>query len=169
MEETEIQTLQSLKEVSGLGISECKSALTQSGGDRAKALRDLLGDNKNKMLELAQEERTPPWALEALAACKYEEVVFAVSKNRSTPKPTKENAYSETTAYSNKQNISDHERQIAELRREITQIKKAYNSLLQSLEKRDKEITDLLGQINKSVNQSSNRPANYVTFSLGDF
>ena len=58
---------------------------------------------------------------------------------------------SETMAFSNKKNISDHDRQIAELRREVVQIKKAYNSLLKSLESRDKELFEILGKINKNV------------------
>jgi chromosome segregation ATPase len=82
---------------------------------------------------------------------------------------TKNEAKQESTAYSNSQNVADHDRQIAELRREVAQIRKAYNSLLLSLEKRDKEVLDLLQELNKNVNQQSRRPANYVSFSLEDF
>ena len=71
--------------------------------------------------------------------------------------------------FSNKKNISDHDRQIAELRKEVVQIKKAYNSLLESLESRDKELFEILGKINKNVNQRSSTSASYITFSLGEF
>jgi chromosome segregation ATPase len=121
------------------------------------------------MLKLAQNEFTATWILESLAKSNIEEVVFAVSKNPSTPKATKAAANQDSTAYSNKQNVADHDRQIAELRREITQIKKAYNSLLISLESRDKEISELLEAINKNSSQRTSRSTSYVTFSIGEF
>jgi len=169
MDEMQSQDLRSLKEVTGAGLSDCKQVLDQCGGDKAKALLEILRENKSRMLELAEDGRAPLWVLEALAESKIEEVVFALSKNRSTPKTIQENADSETMAFSNKKNISDHDRQIAELRREVVQIKKAYNSLLKSLESRDKELFEILGKINKNVNQRSSTSASYITFSLGEF
>ena len=169
MSSIEIQSLQALKEVSGVGVSECKKALTDCGGDMSRALLELLKDQPSKMLQLAQNQRTPVWVLETLAQSKIEEIVFAVSKNSATPKTTKATANQETTVYSSAQNVAAHDRQIAELRREISQIKKAYNSLLHSLESRDKELFELLEVLNKNVNQRSTRPANYITFSLGEF
>lgn len=165
---SEIQQIQILKDVTGIGIADCKRALSECNGDISLALRQLLKPHREKMLELAEDERTPTWVLESLALSKIDEVVYLVSKNPTTPKGIKNEAKQESTTYSNIQNVADHDRQIAELRREIMQIKKAYNSLLQSLESRDKEIYDLLREVNKNLNRSS-RPANYVTFSLGDF
>lgn len=169
MDEMQSQDLRSLKEVTGAGLSDCKQVLNQCGGDKAKALLEILRENKSRMIELAEDGRAPLWVLEALAESKIEEVVFALSKNRSTPKTIKENAASETMTFSNKKNISDHDRQIAELRKEVVQIKKAYNSLLESLESRDKELFEILGKINKNINQRSSTSASYITFSLGEF
>jgi len=169
MGETPYQDLQSLKEVTGAGLSDCNRALNQCGGDKAKALLELLRENKSRMLELAQSERTPLWVLEALANSKIEEVVFALSKNRSTPKTIQGNTELETTAFANKKRISDQDRKIAELQKEVVQIKKAYNSLLKSLESRDKELFEILGKINKNVNQRSSASTSYVTFSFGEF
>jgi chromosome segregation ATPase len=169
MSETQMQDLQALKDITSAGVLECKKALTECEGDKSRALLELLKDDRQKMLKLAQNEFTATWILESLAKSNIEEVVFAVSKNPSTPKATKATANQDSTAYSNKQNVADHDRQIAELRREITQIKKAYNSLLISLESRDKEISELLEAINKNSSQRTSRSTSYVTFSIGEF
>jgi Tfp pilus assembly protein PilO len=121
------------------------------------------------MLKLAQNEFTAAWILESLAKSNIEEVVFAVSKNPSTPNATKATANQESTAFSNKISAADHDRQIAELRREINQIKKAYNSLLVSLESRDKEVFELLQTINKTASHRSISSASYVSFTIGEF
>jgi translation elongation factor EF-Ts len=169
MSETQMQDLQALKDITSAGVLECKKALTECEGDKSRALLELLKDDRQKMLKLAQNEFTAAWILESLAKSNVEEVVFAVSKNPSTPKATKATANQDSTTYSNKQNVADHDRQIAELRREITQIKKAYNSLLISLESRDKEISELLEAINKNSSQRTSRTTSYVTFSIGEF
>jgi chromosome segregation ATPase len=169
MSEVQMQDLQALKDITGAGVLECKKALTDCEGDKSRALLELLKDDRQKMLKLAQNEFTAPWILESLAKSNIEEVVFAVSKNPSTPKATKATANQDSTAYLNMQNVADHDRQIAELRREITQIKKAYNSLLISLERGDKEISELLEAINKNSSQRTTRTTSYVTFSIGEF
>jgi translation elongation factor EF-Ts len=169
MSETQMQDLQALKDITSAGVLECKKALTECEGDKSRALLELLKDDRQKMLKLAQNEFTAAWILESLAKSNIEEVVFAVSKNPSTPKATKATANQDSTAYSNKQNVADHDRQIAELRREINQIKKAYNSLLVSLESRDKEFFELLQTINKNANHRSISSASYVSFTIGEF
>ena len=169
MSTNDIESIQALKDVTGAGVADCKKALIDCAGDISRALLEILKGNTEKMLQLSKSERTPSWVLETLAQSKVDEVVFHVSKNSATPKTTKNEAKQESTTYSNTQNVADHDRQIAELRREVAQIRKAYNSLLLSLEKRDKEVLDLLQELNKNVNQQSRRPANYVSFSLEDF
>jgi hypothetical protein len=169
MSEAQMQDLQALKDITGAGVMECKKALTECEGDKGKALLELLRDDRQRMLRLAQNEFTEVWILESLAKSNFEEVVFALSKNPSTPKATKATANQDSTAYSNKQNVADHDRQIAELRREISQIKKAYNSLLLSLENRDSEICALIETLNKNSTQRTSRTTSYVTFSIGEF
>ena len=170
MSEAQMQDLQELRDITGAGVLECKKALTECEGDKSRALIELLRDDRHKMLKLAQNEFTAAWILESLAKTNIEEVVFAVSKNPSTPKVTKTTANQDSTSYSNKQDIADHNRQIAELRREIIQIKKAYNSLMVSLENRDKEVFELLEIINKSASQRTSRTtSSYVTFAITEF
>lgn len=169
MSETQMQDLQALKDITSAGVLECKKALTECEGDKSRALLELLKDDRQKMLKLAQNEFTAAWILESLAKSNIEEVVFAVSKNPSTPKATKATANQESTAFSNKISAADHDRQIAELRREINQIKKAYNSLLVSLESRDKEVFELLQTINKNASHRSISSTSYVSFTIGEF
>jgi translation elongation factor EF-Ts len=169
MSEVQMQDIQALKDITSAGVLECKKALIDCEGDKSKALLELLKDDRQKQLKLAQSERTSTWILESLAKSNIEEVVYALSKNPSTPKATKATANQESTAYSNKQSAADHDRQIAELRREINQIKKAYNALLISLENRDKEVFELLQTINKNVSHRSTSPASYINFTIEEF
>ena len=161
--------IQKLKELTGYGIIECKNAFSECNGDLSQALRVLLKDSHEKMLELAKDERTPDWVLESLALSTSEEVVYLVSKNPSTPISTKKEAKQDTLNYSNAHKVTDINIQIVELRKEITLIKKAYNSLLQTLENRDKEFYELLGQMNKNINTRTYRSANYTALDFIDF
>jgi hypothetical protein len=169
MSELQMQDLQALKDITGVGVLECKKKLIECEDDKSRALLELLKDDRHKMIKLAQSELTPTWILESLAKSSIEEVVFAISKNRSTPNATKATANEESTAFSNKQSAAVQDRQIAELRREINQIKKAYNSLLISLESRDKEVFELLQTINKNVSHRTSRSTSYVSFTIGEF
>ena len=105
MSEVQMQDVKALKNFTGAGVLECKKALTDCEEDKSRALLELLKDDRQKMLKLAQNQFTEPWILESLAKSNIEEVVFAVSKNPSTPKATKATANQDSTAYSNKQNV----------------------------------------------------------------
>lgn len=186
---TAAQMLKHLRDATGLGLMECKDALEKANGDASVALISLVGTDEARMIRIVKDKNSPTWVLEALVSLNNRQVLLELTKSQNAKKLTTSDAIAIANKYfaqknesdqkasndknarevqkaSNEKNEREVQNKIKSLEQEVQQIKKAYNDLLKTLEKRDKEI---LEAINKNGSRSTTTRTTYSYFPFGDF
>lgn len=125
------QEIKKLREATGAGFLDCKNALDEAEGDYEKA-RQVISRVSEPQGELKEE--------------------INARKNESAARKK-----SDCLEDQKKSKIASVELEIANLKREIFEIKKAHNSLIVALDKAAKERS------------ASKQPLRYGTYFVGDF
>lgn len=171
------QMLKQLRDATGLGLLECKSAIEKENGNPSIALISLLGSNEARMIRIVNDRNSPVWVLEALVSLNNSRVLLELSRSGNDKQLTTPDAVAIANKFSqqknesdlkvtNEKNARDLQSQVNSLEKEVKQIKTAYNELLKTLESRDKEVSEALA---KNGSRRSQTTQSYSYFAIGEF
>ena len=171
------QVLKHLRDATGLGLMECKDALEKANGDASVALISLVCTDEARMIRIVRDKNSPAWVLDALVSLNNRQVLLELNRSQNAKQLTTADAIAIANKFSaqksesdqkasNDKNAREMQSKIQSLEQEVKQIKKAYNDLLKTLEKRDKEI---LEAVNKNWSRPNVTRTTYSYFPFGDF